>query len=130
MPSATTTAARAKIVGAVYCSASRMTSPTAGCVGLAPPADVDASVDGLERQVAAAAADRPRHVTGTEAAGDGEGEIGVDPTVDGAGLDAGARRRGQLDRDGAVDGLQLERPGPVRASHGGRDGAVDGLRPG
>ena len=55
---------------------------------------------------AAARADAPRHLLGPPLPLHLEPEVGLDAAVDGAALDLGAGRGGQLDGDRAVDGLE------------------------
>src|SRR6059058_2015679 len=89
--------------------------------GLAQP---NAPVDGREGKLASAIADRPVHVPGSELAGDRERKVRHQVAVHGLRPDFGAERRGQVERDAAVHGAELELIRPVRPPQRGRDRSV------
>src|SRR5213596_2008854 len=89
--------------------------------GLAQP---DAPVDRREGKVASPAPDRAAHVPGSKLAGDRERKVRHQVAVHGLRPDFGAERRGQVERDAAVHGAELELIRPVRPPQRGRDRSV------
>src|SRR5688572_27292426 len=91
---------------------------------ISSPFEVDAAVDGLEAELAAAAADGAGQATAAVTARDRQREVALDLAVEGRGLDLGAQARGQAQLDAAVDGVEFQPARPVGATHRGRDRAV------
>src|SRR5687767_404052 len=82
-----------------------------------PPLQRDPAIYGLELEVAAAGADGAVEAARAEASLHGERVVGLDVTVDGAGVDACIQVALERERDAAVHRLELERAGPVGAAH-------------
>lgn len=89
--------------------------------------EMDAAVDGLEIQFPSAAADRPAKMLSAHRPKYGQLKIGRNVAADGTRFNGAICFGRKVNRNSAVDRLEIQRPGPIRICQLRTDVTVDGF---